>query len=275
MSYLELASWFGSLDGFKGSRQFPLESECQEIDSFVTEYGFYTPTRLIQTSTDSAHAFQAGMMEIFDGMVYVSLLIWIDDTLLFAKAFEDCLQVFRQSFQRLRKFNVKLNPNKTQLFSREITWCGRKVSKIGIRFHDTPIQAFQQLPEPTTADQMQKLVCAANWIRTTIPRYAEAVSLLQKFLKSLQNEAGSMKQSKLKKLVIAERWTDEHNQCFQDLKRIIPNTVTLAHPNPEHEVCLFTEASDKHRGLVVTQVRPEDTGQRLAIQRHQPLAIGK
>ena len=82
-----------------------------------------------------------------------------------------------------------------------------------------------------------------------------------------------MKQSKLKKFAIRERWTDEHNQCYQELKRIIANTVTLAHPSPEHEVSLFPDASDKHWGLVLTQVYPEDIGQPLAIQRHQPLAL--
>jgi hypothetical protein len=77
----------------------------------------------------------------------------------------------------------------------------------------------------------------------------------------LQSAAGSIKQSKLKKLAIGERWTDELNQCFQELNRIIANTVTLSHSNSEHQVCLFTDASDKHWGLVVTQVPPEDVGQ--------------
>jgi len=45
--------------------------------------------KLIQGSTDSAHAFQAGMMEVLDGMMHVPVLIWIDDVLLFAKTFED------------------------------------------------------------------------------------------------------------------------------------------------------------------------------------------
>ena len=62
------------------------------------------------------------MVEVFDGMTYVSVLIWIEDVLLLAKTFEDYVQVFKQSFERLRKFNVKLNPNKTDLCSREITW---------------------------------------------------------------------------------------------------------------------------------------------------------
>ena len=96
-------------------------------------------------------------MEVFDGMLYVSELIWIDDVLLFAETFEDYLQVLKQSFERLRKFNVKLNPNKTDLCSCEITWCGRKISEAGIRFDDSRIQALLRHPEPTTADQVSEI----------------------------------------------------------------------------------------------------------------------
>ena len=81
--------------------------------------------------------------------------------------------------------NVKLNPNKTNPCSREITWCGRKISEAGIRFDDSCMQVLLQLPEPTRADQLQKFFCASNWIRTKINRYAEAVSLLQESLKYL------------------------------------------------------------------------------------------
>jgi len=39
ITYLEEASWFWSLDAFNGFLFFPLESECQLIHSFLTEYG--------------------------------------------------------------------------------------------------------------------------------------------------------------------------------------------------------------------------------------------
>jgi hypothetical protein len=75
MSYLEGASWFGSLDACTEFWQFPLQSECQVSYYCLIESGVYTPTRLIQGSTDSPHAFQPGMMEVLDGMVDVSVLI--------------------------------------------------------------------------------------------------------------------------------------------------------------------------------------------------------
>jgi len=50
-------------------RQFPLAEESQEAYSFLTELGVFTPTRLIQRSTDSSHGFQAGMVNIFEDML--------------------------------------------------------------------------------------------------------------------------------------------------------------------------------------------------------------
>jgi len=55
--HLEKATWFSSFDAFKGFWQFPLPEESQEVYSFLTELGVFTPTQLIQGSTDSTHAF--------------------------------------------------------------------------------------------------------------------------------------------------------------------------------------------------------------------------
>jgi hypothetical protein len=114
--HLEKAAWFSSLDSFKKFRQFTLAQESQEVYSFLTELGVFTPTRLIQGSTDSAHAFQAGIMEVFDDMLYICVLIWIYDVLVYTRSFEDPLTRLDEIFQRHRKFNVKLNPQKIEKF---------------------------------------------------------------------------------------------------------------------------------------------------------------
>jgi hypothetical protein len=98
-----------------------LAEESQEVYSFLTELGVFTPTRLIQGSTDSAHGFQAPMMEVFEDMLYICVLIWIDDVLVYTRSFEDLLTRLEEVFQRLRKLHVKLNPQKTDLCSKEIT----------------------------------------------------------------------------------------------------------------------------------------------------------
>jgi len=117
----------------------------------LTELGVFTPTGLIQGRTDSAHAFPAGMMEVFEDMLYICVLIWIDDVLVYTRIFEDPLTRLEKVFQRLRKFNVKLNPQKTDFCSKEIIWCGRKISVEGIKFDPEMIEGLLTLPEPENA----------------------------------------------------------------------------------------------------------------------------
>lgn len=72
--------WF-SLDAFKGFWIMPLDKECQEMFSFMTDRGVYTPTRSIQGALNSSTQFQSRMHAIYKDLLYKSLIIWIDDIL--------------------------------------------------------------------------------------------------------------------------------------------------------------------------------------------------
>jgi hypothetical protein len=196
--HLEKAAWFSSLDTFKGFWQFPLAEESQEVYSFLTELGVFTLKRLIQGSTDSAHAFQASMMVVFEDTLYICVLIWIDDVMVDTRSFEDLLTRLEEVFQRFRKFNVKLNLQKTDLCTKEITWCGRKISVKGIKFDPEMIESLLSLPEPENAANLQKFLCGANWIRSSIPEYAMEVAPLQELMRELMRSTGSAKSSKLR-----------------------------------------------------------------------------
>ena len=108
-------------------------------------------------------------MEVFEDMLNICVLIWIDDVLVYTRSFEELLTRLEEVFQRLRKFSVKLNPQKTDLCSKEITWCGRKISVEGIRFNPEVIASLFSLPEPENAANLQKFLCGANWIKSIIP----------------------------------------------------------------------------------------------------------
>ncbi|KAE9357983.1 hypothetical protein PF008_g2896 [Phytophthora fragariae] len=76
---------FGLFDLLKGFWQLPLHPISQKLYSFVTEDGVFTPTMVPQGASDSATHFQLQMQDCFRDMLYDSLLVWIDDLLVFAK----------------------------------------------------------------------------------------------------------------------------------------------------------------------------------------------
>jgi hypothetical protein len=111
----------------------------------LTDIGICTRESVVQGSTDAAHAFQAGMYESIDCLLFQFVLIWVDDLLVYSKSFEQQLQSLGKVFERLRKFNFKFSPKKSELFALHIIWCGRKISKGGVSFGPTS-RDFQRSP---------------------------------------------------------------------------------------------------------------------------------
>jgi len=81
VQYLSCSKIWFLLDAFKGFWIMPLDESCQEIFSFMTDRGVFTPTRSIQGAKNSATQFQARMTQIFTELLFKSLIIWIDDLL--------------------------------------------------------------------------------------------------------------------------------------------------------------------------------------------------
>ena len=134
-----------------------------------------------------------------DSLLFQGVLIWIDDLLVYSKSFEEHLQNLGKIFERLHKLNIKLNPEKSELFALHIIWCGRKISKNGVSFDPAYLKGLTEVPRPQTAKKLQHLPSALNWITSTIPDYARNGPPLQELLKGCQGQANSPEASKLSK----------------------------------------------------------------------------
>lgn len=113
---------FGTFDLFKGFWQMPLHDDSQELFSFVTEDGVYTPTRVPQGAVDSALHFQSQMQEVYSRLLYNSMLIWIDGIAFFGQDDASYLETLKQFFQIFRENNLKLSATKSSLIERPINW---------------------------------------------------------------------------------------------------------------------------------------------------------
>jgi hypothetical protein len=68
-----------------------------------------------------------------------------------------------------------LNLKKSELF-------GRKIYKDAVSFHPASLKGLSEFPQLETAKQLQHLLSALNWMRSTIPAHLRNVALLQELL---------------------------------------------------------------------------------------------
>lgn len=65
-------------------------------------------------------------------MMNDSLLIYLDDVVVFSPDFDNHVRYLEEVFWRLRQHGLKLEPRKCHLFQREVTYLGHVISEQGV-----------------------------------------------------------------------------------------------------------------------------------------------
>ena len=262
------SKYFASLDFMKGYWQMPLHEDSQEIMSMVTDRAVYTPTRVIQGSSDSVMYFQSTMQNCFEAELYKCLIIWLDDFLAYAPTLEEFLEALRVIFRKCAEFNLKLNPDKCDLFALQVKFCGKIFSSEGVQHDPNRVKALLEMPPPTNAAELQQYLSALNWMRSHMPDFARVSKplrqLLEKAAIGVKKKASVLKRVPLK-------MSDKDLENFGRLNQLVAETVMLAHPLPGADFCLFTDASDSGWGAVLFQIADFDDTKIIAGQDPQPL----
>jgi hypothetical protein len=127
------AKYFCSLDRAHGFNQVAVD----EADIEKTAYrsgtgGLYEYLRMPFGLTRAPATFMRLMDNIFGDENFQTLLIYLDDILVFGTTFEETLERLDMVLTRLSKYNLKVKPEKCQLFKEKLRYLGHIVSEEGI-----------------------------------------------------------------------------------------------------------------------------------------------
>ena len=264
---------FANIDLCHGYWQMPLAQESQECQSFITPDGVFTPTRVLHGQTNAVFFFQSTLSELCLSLRDV-ILQWLDDLLFHCRDEYHLLHSLREFFRICRASRIKLHAKKCEFFLKEVHWCGRVISAEGVKMDPRNLRALLDMPAPANGAQLQQFVCAANWMRSTIPEFNKRLEPLTALLEEVLNKAGARKKRKAAKIKLTGTlWTAEHQQTFDIVKKSLAHSVTLAHVDARKLLCLFTDASDSHWASVLTQIPSGDLTKPFDRQAHEPLAF--
>jgi len=275
LPYLGKAKCFASFDLLRGFWQFPVQRESRKRWAFLTHSGQYCFNRVVMGGKNSASYFQQTMQEVLGDLVYVSVLIYIDDVLVYAENFKELLVAMQSVFLRLRQYGIFLKPRKCTLFAQSIVWCGHRISKEGYGINSEYLQAVQDIPAPLNAATLRQFLASCNWVRDSIPNYALIVSPIQELLKKVLADCSRKTTRVACKKSLGEHWTAVEAGAFENIKAAVARAVTLAHLRDDSMVCLFTDASMTFWGAMLTQVSVEDYESNASplLWHHEPLGF--
>ena len=267
--------FFGNLDLFNGYWQLPLHESCRQFFSIITDAGTWTPYRLIQRSTNAAGPFQAIICDVLGDLVNRACLVYIDDILIFGKTEEEFINNWITVLEKLHSVKLKISAKKTCFYSTDVKYCGRIFSKDGVSFDPNLLNTITHMSAPSTVAELRSYLATTNWIRTSIPRYSELIAPLQQLLTdALASIAAMDKPTNPKKVLLGTvGWIQIHTDTFTAINRAVAKSTSLAYPEEDKVLCVFTDASDLHWAGIVTQTSPEELTKPYLEQSHQPLAF--
>lgn len=106
------AMYFSHLDLSSGYYQLELEKESRKYTSITTPSGQYQMTRLPMGLKTSPSCFSRAMTIAMAGLNYEKCFIYLDDLICFGRTLDMHNKNLMDVLQRLRKVNLKLNPQK-------------------------------------------------------------------------------------------------------------------------------------------------------------------
>lgn len=237
LAYLEGSYYFSSLDIKSGFYQVPLHPDDKEKTAFNTGDGLYQFTRMSMGLSGSPASFQRMMDVVFSDLKYNTVLVCLDDILVFSKTYEKHLRNLERVFQRLHQHKLTLNPQKCLFMLPKVTYLGFTISKEGIHTDERYINTIKKQEPPFDIKSLQRYLGMTSWYRKFIENYSLIAKPLTKLLKK---EAHF-------------EWSEEQQRSFDMLQDRMVSAPILAHFQPELETQLRCDASKNGYGCVLVQ----------------------
>ena len=98
--------------------------------------------------------------------------MYLDDILVLGQNVTDQIQNLRPLFQRLRQFNMKLNPKKCNFCKPKIQYLGYTLSAEGISTGQDKTKVIRETEMPTTLNKVQQFLGLCNYFRRMVNNYS-------------------------------------------------------------------------------------------------------
>ena len=137
---------FSFMDGFSGYTQIKMAPEDMEKTTFITPWGTFYYQVMPFGLKNAGASYQRAMTTLFHDMMHKEIEVYVDDMIAKSRSEESHLVDLLKLFQRLRKFRLRLNPNKCTFGVRSGKLLGFIVSQKGIEVDLDKVNISKRCP---------------------------------------------------------------------------------------------------------------------------------
>lgn len=153
------------------------------------------------------------MQQCLSGQITESLLVYLDNIIVYSTDFAMHLKHLEEVFARLWKHGLKLRPDMCKLFHEQVKFLGHVVVQKGVRPDPEKVSTVVDWPVPTTAKELKAFLGLAGYYRRFVPEFAKVTRPLNALLVGIPNDKqlGSRPKS----------WSAGAQAAFDNLKSVL------------------------------------------------------
>ncbi|QRW03545.1 Retrotransposable element Tf2 protein [Ceratobasidium sp. AG-Ba] len=209
--------------------------------AFRTAYGIYEYLVMPFGLKNAPAVLQRMMNDIFRHLLGVTVVVYMDDILIFSEKEEDHAEHVKEVLKILRDNNLYAKLAKCEFFVKKVIFLGLVITPEGISMEEEKIKAIMEWGAPRKIKEVQAFLGFVNFYRRFIAEFSKIARPLHDLTK---------KDTRFE-------WSQECQQAFEEIKKRVSQDPVLIHPDPDKPFILETDASGIAIGAILSQ-RGED-----------------
>ena len=202
----------------------------------------------------SPATFQRLMQLAFQDQLFLQVIVYLDDIIIFSKTLEEHITRLESVFDKLQEYGLQIEPPKCHFFLPEVIFLGHKVSASGISIDPEKTEAITSWKTPGNSQELLSFLSTVAYLRRYVKDFSKIAAPLRRLINEDPNEGKRKRpRRKWKHHSSAWNWDQECQQAFNTLKTAITTAPVLGYADFTQPFILEVDASHKGLGAVLFQ----------------------
>ena len=231
------AKFFTKIDLRTGFHQIRIAEGDIEKTAFRTRYGSFEYMVLPMGLCNAPGTFMQLMNDTFRDLLDKTVLVFLDDILVFSRTKEEHLVHVREVLLRLRKQQLYAKRSKCEFLRSEVEFLGHRIGANGLSVSQDKVQSVREWPTPKNVHDVRSFLGLAGFYRRFVRDYSKIALPLTELTKTTNPFA----------------WDQPQRSAFESLKKALCSTPVLLIPDPSKPYTLNCDACQYAIGATLQQ----------------------
>lgn len=235
------SKFFSHIDLSDAFLQIEIDDESKELSIINTHIGLFKYNRMSFGIKTAPTIFQQVMDQLTTPLKGV--VSYMDDIFVHGNSKEEHDRALLKLMTAIQEYGLHIKLSKCEFALTEINYLGCVINKHGIKPDPVRVEAITHMPEPTSLTELRSFLGVINFYN--------------KFISGLHNLRAPL--DNLLKKDSTWLWNSSCQHSFNQLKRALSSELLLTHYNPNLEIIVSSDASNKGIGACIQHRMTDNT----------------